>query len=74
MRVQAPRGDIVDRDGKVLVSNRTDLALQVVPDELPKPGPERKQVMSGLSTVTGITPAEISDEIEAVRKVSRRAR
>ncbi len=70
VRVQAPRGDIVDRDGKVLVSNRTDLALQVVPDELPKPGPERKQVMSGLSTVTGITPAEISDEIEAVRKVS----
>ena len=25
VRVQAPRGDILDRDGKVLVANRTEL-------------------------------------------------
>ena len=42
VRVQAPRGDILDRDGKVLVANRTELALQVRPEDLPKPGPERK--------------------------------
>ncbi len=68
VRVQAPRGDILDRDGKVLVANRTDLALQVVPEDLPKPGPERKQVMQGLSSVTGMTPAEIEKEIVEVRK------
>jgi penicillin-binding protein 2 len=41
IRVQAPRGDILDRDGKVLVANRTELAVQVLPEELPRPGPER---------------------------------
>ena len=35
--VQAPRGEIVDRNGKVLVDNRTALALQVRTDELPGP-------------------------------------
>lgn len=68
VRVQAPRGDILDRDGKVLVANRTDLALQVVPEDLPKPGPERRQVMQGLASVTGMTPAEIEQEIVEVRK------
>jgi penicillin-binding protein 2 len=29
IRVQAPRGEILDRNGKVLVDNRTALALQV---------------------------------------------
>ena len=38
VRVQAPRGNILDRDGKVLVANRTELALQVEPDDLPKRG------------------------------------
>ena len=33
--VQAPRGEILDRDGDVLVGNRTALALQVRKDELP---------------------------------------
>ena len=47
VRVQAPRGDILDRDGKVLVANRTELALQVDPEDLPKPGPERKAVLRG---------------------------
>ena len=70
VRVQAPRGDILDRDGKVLVANRTDLALQVIPEELPKPGPERRAVMRGLESVTGMTPAEIEREIVEVRKVA----
>ena len=33
--VQAPRGEILDRSGKVLVDNRTALALQVHTDQLP---------------------------------------
>lgn len=70
VRVQAPRGDILDRDGKVLVANKTELALQVIPQDLPKPGPERKQVLNGLQAVTGMTPAEINAEIEEVRKVA----
>ena len=33
--VQAPRGEILDRQGKSLVENRTALALQVKPTDLP---------------------------------------
>ena len=35
--IQAPRGKILDRNGKILVANRTALSLQVRPDQLPKP-------------------------------------
>ncbi len=35
-RTSAPRGEILDRNGKVLVANRTSLALQVNPRKLPE--------------------------------------
>ncbi len=41
-RVTAPRGDILDRNGKMLVDNRTSLALQVNLQKLP-PLPARRQ-------------------------------
>src|SRR5215217_3181583 len=59
IRVQAPRGDILDRNGKVLVANRTQLAVQVSPEELPAPGPERSREFHQLGDVTGMTPREI---------------
>lgn len=55
IRVQPPRGKVVDRNGKVLVSNRTRNELRVTPVELPSPGPELKSELSGLSQVTGIS-------------------
>ena len=36
IKVQAPRGEIVDREGRVLVDNRTGLAVKVTPDKLPE--------------------------------------
>ena len=45
-RVSAPRGEILDRDGKVLVANRTSLALQVNPGKLPA-GPARATGRAG---------------------------
>ncbi|MDP9187844.1 MAG: penicillin-binding protein 2 [Actinomycetota bacterium] len=70
-RVQAPRGNIVDRDGKVLVANRTDLALYVQPRDLPKLGSaERKALMAALEPVTGDSPQEMEQEIAEVRKES----
>src|SRR4051794_29163538 len=59
IRVQAPRGDILDRNGKVLVANRTELAVQVSPEDLPPPGPERSRELHLLADVTGMTPREI---------------
>jgi penicillin-binding protein 2 len=44
-RVTAPRGAILDRDGDVLVDNRTSLALQIDPRKLPlRPGARRAEL------------------------------
>jgi penicillin-binding protein 2 len=59
VRVQAPRGDILDRDGKVLVANRTQLAVEVSPEDMPPPGPERSRELHRLSDVTGMDMKEI---------------
>jgi penicillin-binding protein 2 len=65
IRVQAPRGDILDRNGKVLVANRTELAVQVSPEDLPAPGPERSREFHRLADVTGMTPREIRRALRA---------
>ncbi|CAN5532736.1 penicillin-binding protein 2 [soil metagenome] len=71
VRVQAPRGNILDRDGKVLVANKTQLALYVQPRDLPKLGtPERRRLMKDLTPITGDRPAEMEAEIARVRKAS----
>jgi penicillin-binding protein 2 len=36
VRIEAPRGDIVDRDGRVLVETRVAPVVQIVPESLPK--------------------------------------
>ena len=46
--VQAPRGEILDRNGHVLVDNRTALALQLQPTELPRSHRKRKQEFARL--------------------------
>ena len=71
VRVQAPRGDILDRDGKVLVANRTDLALQVIPEELAKARAGAARGHAGPRRASpAMTPAEIEREIVEVRKVA----
>jgi penicillin-binding protein 2 len=59
IRVQAPRGDILDRNGKILVANQTQLAVQVSPEDLPAPGPERSRELHQLADVTGMTTKEV---------------
>src|SRR5918999_2255847 len=54
VKVPAPRGEIVDRNGEVLVGNRTALALQVKADELPANNKEEAQVVKRLADVTGM--------------------
>jgi penicillin-binding protein 2 len=51
-RVSAPRGWILDRDGDVLVDNRTSLALQVNPRKLPADPAERRAELSRLADLT----------------------
>src|SRR5215208_787548 len=64
VRVQAPRGDILDRNGKVLVANRTELAVEVSPEDLPASGPDRSRELHQLSTVTGMSMKEIRETLQ----------
>ena len=51
----APRGEVLDRNGKVLVANRTSLALQVNPRKLPADPAERRAELSKLAGLTHST-------------------
>lgn len=53
-RVAAPRGEILDRDGDVLVDNRTSLALQVNPRKLPAGETERRAELGQLGDLAGM--------------------
>jgi penicillin-binding protein 2 len=68
VKVPAPRGEIVDRNGEVLVGNRTALALQVKADELPANNQEETQVIRRLADVTGMPAERIDKEIKQQTK------
>jgi penicillin-binding protein 2 len=54
-RVPPPRGEILDREGEVLVDNRTSLALQVNPRKLPADERQRRAQLARLANLTGTT-------------------
>lgn len=66
--VQAPRGEIVDRNGKVLVANRTALALQVRSDQLPELKSRRKQVLTRVGSLVGMDLPKVRKEIDKQNK------
>jgi penicillin-binding protein 2 len=47
-KVPAPRGDILDREGNVIVDNRTSLALQLNTERLPADPAEERAVLARL--------------------------
>jgi penicillin-binding protein 2 len=49
IKVEAPRGKIVDRNGTVLVDNRTALSVQVAPERLPKDAVKRRREIRRLA-------------------------
>src|SRR5918997_1748207 len=59
IKVQAPRGEIVDREGRKLVDNRTSLAVKVTPDRLPEQRAERRQLSPAGGGVPGRGPGGI---------------
>jgi penicillin-binding protein 2 len=58
-RVSAPRGEILDRNGEVLVTNRTSLALQVNPRKLPADPARRRAELAQLAELTHSTPRHL---------------
>jgi penicillin-binding protein 2 len=64
IRVTAPRGEIVDRNGDVLVENRTSLALQLNPQKLPGDAAERRAELARLGEVAGISLRRIRRDMQ----------
>jgi penicillin-binding protein 2 len=65
VRVHPPRGEILDRNGKVLVENRTVMALQLRPSDLPADKSERRRELAKLGDLLGISQREIRRRIRA---------
>ncbi len=66
--VQAPRGQILDRSGQVLVDNRTALALQLQPTDLPRTHRRREREFARLGKVIGMSPKAIQKQLHQQTK------
>jgi penicillin-binding protein 2 len=68
--VQAPRGQIVDRLGRVLVDNRSGYSVVVNPAKLPTDIPAKERLYKNLSKVLGMSEHSIrktvNDKLRAV--------
>src|SRR4051794_37523069 len=58
--VPAPRGQVVDRDGTVLVDNRVSLAVQIDPSKLPHRARARADLYRRLAGVVRSKPGRIA--------------
>jgi penicillin-binding protein 2 len=68
VKVEAPRGKIVDRNGTVLVDNRLALVVQVQPEQLPDDRVRRDRMTRRLGRVLNRNPRALR------RKIRRDAR
>jgi penicillin-binding protein 2 len=64
IKVQAPRGEIVDRHGQLLVENRNSLSIKVTPDKLPQSRAEREAVYRRLAKLLGLNPRRLERRVE----------
>jgi penicillin-binding protein 2 len=65
IKVQAPRGEIVDREGRTLVDNRPAMAVVVTPDRLPDGAAARRRLYRRLGKLLGMRPRAIAKEVES---------
>jgi penicillin-binding protein 2 len=63
VKVEAPRGRIVDRSGTLLVDNRTALVVQVLPERLPREVEARGRVYRRLGRALDRSPKAIRRKI-----------
>jgi penicillin-binding protein 2 len=64
IRVQAPRGDIVDREGRPLVANRVGQAVEITPDKLPKAQADRRVLYHRLGKLLRMRPRVIARRVD----------
>jgi penicillin-binding protein 2 len=59
IRVHPPRGEILDRNGKVLVDNRTVMSLELRPSGLPNSPAKRHDELRRLGALLGLSQRDI---------------
>ena len=64
IKLQAPRGEIVDRYGQELVQNRNSFSIKVTPDKLPRRGAEREELYGRLAKLLGLNPGRLEKRVE----------
>jgi penicillin-binding protein 2 len=64
IKVQAPRGEIVDRHGVPLVENRHSFSIKLSPDELPKARADRDRLYRRLGRLLNLKPRKLERRIE----------
>jgi penicillin-binding protein 2 len=64
IKVQAPRGEIVDREGRKLVENRLGMAVKVTPDKLPEDMDERRELYGRLGELLDLRPQQVERHVE----------
>src|SRR3954452_22745422 len=60
---QAPRGRIVDRNGRLLVDNRSGYAVKVNPAKVPKDPVAKRRLFANLSQVLGEKPRALIHDV-----------
>src|SRR3954468_1907864 len=65
VRVHPPRGEILDRNGRVLVDNRTVMSLELRPSGLPADSSERRRELHKLGDLLGFSQGEIRRRVRA---------
>jgi penicillin-binding protein 2 len=69
-KVIAPRGEILDRNGKVIVDNRTSLALQLSPMKLPDDPAEERAQLERLGELTNMPLRKVRRTIKEGEEVA----
>ena len=71
VKVEAPRGVVYDRNGKILVENRAGLSVGLLPMDMydPKKEPEKfQQEIDGLARILDVTETDLMAAYEKAKK------
>ena len=63
VRLEAPRGSILDRNGRTIVANVPGTAVQLWVGDLPSAGPDRDRIVRRLADVLNVPPRRLLREV-----------
>lgn len=65
VRVEAPRGPILDRDGRVIVSNVAGTAVQLWVGDMPRAESRRSKLVNRLARVLNVSPTTLAQDVQS---------